>query len=161
MKIEKDTVVSIHYTLTDNDGNQLDSSQGQDPLVYLQGHHNIIPGLEKELEGKAKGDKLIAKIAPAEAYGEVNAELVQEVPRGQFEDPANLQIGMQFQVGTDAGPMLLSITALTDETVTVDGNHPLAGVTLNFDVEVTEVRTATAEEIEHGHVHGPGGHHHD
>lgn len=161
MKIEKDTVVSIHYTLTDNDGNQLDSSQGQDPLVYLQGHQNIIPGLEKELEGKATGDKLTAKIAPADAYGEVNAELVQEVPRTQFQEPETLQLGMQFEVGTEAGPMLLAITALTDDTVTVDGNHPLAGVTLNFDVEVMEVRAASEEEVAHGHVHGPGGHQHD
>ena len=161
MKIEKDMVVSIHYTLTDNDGNQLDSSQGQEPLVYLQGHQNIIPGLEDQLEGKTTGDKLTATIAPADAYGEVNAELVQEVPRNQFQDPDTLQVGMQFQVGTEAGPMLLAITALTDDTVTVDGNHPLAGVTLNFDVEVVEVRAASDEEIAHGHVHGPGGHHHD
>ena len=161
MKIEKDTVVSIHYTLTDNDGNQLDSSNEQGPLVYLQGHQNIIPGLEKELEGKVTGDKLTAKVAPADAYGEINSELVQEVPRTQFQEPESLQVGMQFQVETEAGPMLLAVTALTDDTVTVDGNHPLAGVTLNFDVEVVEVRAASEEEVAHGHVHGPGGVQHD
>jgi FKBP-type peptidyl-prolyl cis-trans isomerase SlyD len=161
MKIEKDTVVSIHYTLTDNDGNQLDSSNEQGPLVYLQGHQNIIPGLEKELEGKVTGDKLTAQVAPADAYGEINSELVQEVPRTQFQEPENLQVGMQFQVETEAGPMLLAVTALTDDTVTVDGNHPLAGVTLNFDVEVVEVRAASEEEVAHGHVHGQGGVQHD
>ena len=161
MKIEKDTVVSIHYTLTDNDGNQLDSSNEQGPLVYLQGHQNIIPGLEKELEGKVTGDKLTAKVAPVDAYGEINSELVQEVPRTQFQEPESLQVGMQFQVETEAGPMLLAVTALTDDTVTVDGNHPLAGVTLNFDVEVVEVRAASEEEVAHGHVHGPGGVQHD
>ncbi|MCO4794926.1 MAG: peptidylprolyl isomerase [Bacteriovoracaceae bacterium] len=161
MKIEKDMVVSINYTLTDNDGTQLDSSEGQAPLVYLQGHQNIIPGLEAQLEGKTTGDKLKTTIAPADAYGELNPELVQEVPRDQFEDSENLQVGMQFEVGTDAGPMLLSITELTDTTVTVDGNHPLAGVTLNFDVEVIEIRKATEEEVSHGHVHGAGGVQHD
>lgn len=160
MKIEKDTVVSIHYTLTDNDGNQLDSSVGQAPLVYLQGHQNIIPGPEGELEGKSTGDKLKTTITPENGYGPVNGQLVQQVPRSEFQEADTLQIGMQFQVGTESGPMLLTITHLTDEQVTVDGNHPLAGVTLNFDVEVVELRAATPEELEHGHVHGEGGHNH-
>ena len=150
MKIAKDTVVSIHYTLTDDDGKQLDSSEGKSPLVFLQGHQNIIPGLESELEGKEKGNKLIAKIAPAQAYGEHSPQLIQKVPKTNFPNPEEIAVGMQFQTMSEAGPVILTVTGLEAEEVTVDGNHPLAGVTLNFDVEVVEVREASEEEISHG-----------
>lgn len=159
MKIAQNSVVSIHYSLTDNDGNVIDSSQGKDPLVYLQGHKNIIPGLEKELEGKANGDKLTVSIPPNEGYGEVHPNLVQDVPKAEFENPDTVQIGMQFQVETDQGPMVLTVKAVNADTITVDGNHPLAGTTLNFDVEVVGIREATDTEIAHGHVHMNGDDH--
>lgn len=160
-KIAKDTVVSMHYTLTDNDGNTLDSSAGKDPLVYLQGHQNIIPGLESQMEGKEVGAKFTATVQPAQGYGELNPSLVQDVPKSNFPDPDQIAEGMQFQTMTEQGPIVLTVKEVKVDTVTVDGNHPLAGVTLNFAVEVMEIRLASSEEIEHGHVHGPGGHHHD
>lgn len=156
MKISKDTVVSMHYTLTNNEGTTLDSSQGKAPLTYLQGHRNIIPGLESEMEGKEVGAKFTAKIPPAMAYGELNQDLIQKVPKTNFPNPEELQAGMQFQTQTEAGPMILTVKEVADAEVTVDGNHPLAGVELNFDVEITEVRAATEDEISHGHVHGEG-----
>lgn len=156
MKISKDTVVSMHYTLTDNNGTTLDSSEGREPLTYLQGHQNIIPGLESEMEGKEVGAKFIAKIPPSEAYGELNQDLIQKVPKSNFPNPEELQPGMQFQTQTEMGPMVLTVKEIADSEVTVDGNHPLAGVELNFEVEITNVRAATQDEISHGHVHGEG-----
>ena len=161
MKITKDTVVSMRYKLTDNDGNTLDSSEGRDPLVYLQGHQNIIPGRESQMEGKVVGDKFQATIEPEQGYGELNPGLVQQVPKSNFPDPDQIEVGMQFQTMTEQGPLVLTVKELHEDAVTVDGNHPLAGVTLNFDVEVTDIRVASEEEISHGHVHGPGGHQHD
>lgn len=160
MTIAKDRVVSIHYTLTNVNGDQLDSSAGQDPLTYLQGHGNIIPGLENALEGKDKGEKLTVTIEAKEAYGERNDQLLQEVPKSQFEGNDGIQVGMQFQAQTEQGVMVFTVKELKDDTVILDGNHPLAGETLNFDVEVVEVRTASEEELAHGHAHGPGGHNH-
>lgn len=154
-------VVSMHYTLTDNDGNTLDTSSGKDPLVYLQGHQNIIPGLETQMEGKEVGAKFTATVDPANGYGELNPALVQDVPKTNFPDSEQIAPGMQFQTMTEQGPIVLTVKEVKEESVTVDGNHPLAGVTLNFEVEVMEVRNASEEEIAHGHVHGPGGHHHD
>lgn len=153
MKIATNTVVSMHYTLTNDDGTQLDSSRGKEPLVFLQGYQNIIPGLEKEMEGKEKGEKFTATISPEMAYGERVDQLVQALPKSNFPDPNNLQVGMQFQASSEAGPLNLTVVEVKDDTVTVDGNHPLAGVTLNFDVEVVDVREATEEEIAHKHVH--------
>jgi FKBP-type peptidyl-prolyl cis-trans isomerase SlyD len=160
MKVAKDSVVSIHYTLTNDQGTQLDSSQGKDPLAFLQGYQNIIPGLEKEIEGKAKGDKFKTSIAPADAYGEKSAELVQTLPRENFPNPEALQVGMQFSTSTENGEMVFQVTNIQDNQITVDANHPLAGTTLNFEIEIMDVRKATDEELAHGHVHGPGGHHH-
>lgn len=160
MQIAQDSVVSIHYTLTSDAGEVLDSSSGGEPLAYLQGHGNLIPGLERELQGKQSGDKLKVRIAPADAYGEHDAELIQEVPRTAFQGVTDIQVGMQFQAQSNDGPRTVTITKVADDTVTVDGNHPLAGQHLNFEVEVTDVRSATDEELSHGHVHGPGGHHH-
>lgn len=158
--IAKDSVVKFHYTLTNKDGEVLDKSQNE-PLAYLHGHHNIIAGLEKEMEGKTVGDKFKATIAPEDAYGEYLAEAVQEVPRANFQGVDNIAVGMQFQSQTDDGHvMLVTVKEVSDDVVVVDGNHPLAGVELTFDVEITEIREATAEELAHGHVHGVGGHHH-
>jgi FKBP-type peptidyl-prolyl cis-trans isomerase SlyD len=160
MQIAQDSVVSIHYTLTSDAGEVIDSSSGNDLLVYLQGHGNLIPGLERELTGKQAGDKLKVRIAPVDAYGELDDSLIQDVPRAAFGGTSEIQVGMQFQAQSNHGPHTVTITKVTGDTITVDGNHPLAGKHLNFAVEVTEVRGATQEELSHGHVHGPGGHHH-
>lgn len=160
--IQANSVVSIHYTLTDEDGAQLDSSQGSDPLVYLHGAGNIIPGLENALSGKAVGDNLKVTIEPAEAYGEYQDAMVQSVPRQLFDANQDLQPGMRFQAQTDNGPMSVVITEVNEETVSVDANHPLAGKTLHFDVTVTDLRDATDDEKAHGHpnVDADGGHEH-
>jgi len=160
MQISKHKAVAIEYTLTNDAGEVLDSSEGQDPLTYLHGVGNLIPGLEEALEGKTSGDELKVSITPDKAYGERIEQLVQIVPRDRFEDFDNLEVGMHFHASHDHGETMVTITELTDEEVTVDGNHPLAGQTLHFDVKVADVRDATEEEIDHGHVHGPGGHHH-
>lgn len=163
MTIEKNKVVSINYTLTDVDNNVLDTSEGRDPLAYIQGIGNLIPGLEAQLEGKKAGDKVKATVEPKDAYGERQEEMVQVVPKAGFQsqDPNDkLQEGMQVRVETNAGPQIAMVTKIENEDVTLDLNHPLAGMTLNFDVEVMEVRDAEKEELEHGHVHGPDGHQH-
>lgn len=156
MQITKDSVASIHYTLRDDSGKVLDTSSGREPLHYLHGAGNLIPGMEEGLEGKAKGDKFQLKIAPEKGYGVKDDKLIQKVPRSAFGNQ-QIEKGMQFQ--TNHGGIVTVIeTGL--ENITVDGNHPLAGVQLHFDVEVMGVRKASDEELAHGHVHGPGGHHH-
>lgn len=161
MQIQDNAVVSIHYTLTNEAGDTIDSSAGAEPLAYLHGAANIIPGLEDALAGKAAGDKLNVTVAPAEGYGEHIAELVQEVPSEMFQGVDEVQVGMEFHAESNTGqPIAVTVTKVEDDKVTIDANHPLAGVTLNFDVEVVEVREASAEELEHGHVHGTGGHEH-
>ncbi len=148
------TVVSIHYTLTDPEGNTLDSSAGADPLVYLHGAGNIIPGLEKELSGQAEGNSLEVTVAPAEGYGEHEPGLVQVLPRSAFQGVDNVEPGMAFQAqGPEGQVRRIVVTGVDGDNVTVDGNHPLAGVELNFAVEVVAVREATDEEIAHGHAH--------
>ena len=161
MLIGSEKVVLIHYTLTDESGQVLDSSSGRDPLAYLHGKGNIIPGLEKALEGRQAGDKLNVAVQPAEGYGERDERLVQDVPREAFENVDEVNPGMQFQAQNEQGQArIVTVTKVADDLITIDANHPLAGTNLNFDVEVTEVREPTAEELEHGHVHGPGGHNH-
>jgi FKBP-type peptidyl-prolyl cis-trans isomerase SlyD len=161
MLIAQDKVVLIHYTLTDAAGKVLDSSSGGEPLAYLHGQGNIIPGLEKALDGKQAGDKLNVRVEPAEGYGVRDDSLVQQVPRRAFGGAPNVQPGMQFHAQSNEGQTrVVTVTRIQGDMVTVDGNHPLAGEVLNFDVEVAEVREPTGEELEHGHVHGPGGHHH-
>jgi FKBP-type peptidyl-prolyl cis-trans isomerase SlyD len=162
MQIAKDKVVMINYTLTDPDGQVLDSSEGRDPLAYLHGRGNIIPGLEAALDGKAVGEQVQVTVEPAQAYGELDESLVQQVPLSKFEGVDKVEPGMQFTAQTQMGPRVISVTEVdqANDLVTVDANHPLAGVTLNFDVNIVEVREATAEELDHGHVHAPGGHHH-
>jgi len=159
MNITNNAVVALHYTVKDEDGVKLDSSEGGTPLTYLHGASNIIPGLERALEGKSKGDALDVNIPPAEAYGEYIDELVDSVPREAFQG-AEVEVGMRFEAQTNNGPISVVITHIEDDNVTVDGNHPLAGKSLNFSVTVEDIREATEEEIAHGHVHGPGGHHH-
>ena len=161
MSIKDNSAVSFHYSLTDDEGQQLDSSAGKEPLAYLHGAGNIIPGLENALTGKAVGDSMSVAVSAAEGYGEVQQELIQDVPRTSFQGVEQIEVGMQFEAQTgQGGTVPVTVTAVTDETVTVDGNHPLAGKNLNFDVSIEAVRDATAEELEHGHVHGPGGHEH-
>lgn len=161
MKIAENTAVSMHYTLTDDAGNTLDSSREHNqPLAYLHGHGNIIPGLEKALLDHEVGDSLKVTVEPAEAYGERQEALVQQVPRDAFGEGVELAPGMQFQAQTEAGPHTFVIAAVEGDDITIDANHPLADKQLHFDVEITEVRAATDEELEHGHVHGAGGHQH-
>jgi FKBP-type peptidyl-prolyl cis-trans isomerase SlyD len=160
MKIAHEKVVSIHYTLTNQEGTVLDSSSGSEPLAYLHGFGNIIPGLENALEGKEMGEKLSVTVEPEQGYGARDEQLVQAVPRSAFKGVEELAPGMQFQAEGPQGTRLVVVTQVAQDIVTVDANHPLAGQTLHFEVEVSEVRAATAEEIEHGHVHGPHGHHH-
>src|SRR5262249_50646633 len=160
MSIAQDQVVSIHYTLKNDAGDVLDSSANGEPLTYLHGHGNLIPGLERELTGKNVGDKLAVTIAPADGYGDYDKALVQRVPRRALKGIQSVRVGMQLQAQTEDGARTVTVTQLTGDLVTLDGNHPLAGQNLNFEVEVKDVRDATAEELAHGHVHGPGGHHH-
>lgn len=160
MQISANKVVSIDYTLTDDNGAVIDSSEGRGPLAYLQGHGNIIPGLENALEGKSAGDALQVSVAPAEGYGVRDDSLTQEVPRQMFENADDIQVGMQFQTSSEHGMHIVTVTKIDDEKVTVDANHPLAGQNLNFDVKVVDVRDASEEELAHGHVHGPEGHEH-
>ena len=160
MIVAHNKVVSIDYTLRDEQGTVLDSSEGNAPLAYIHGMGNIIPGLESKLEGKSVGDALKVSVAPADGYGVFDDTKVAQVPRAQFDDVENLEVGMQFRVNSPDGAMIVAVTKIEGDTVTVDGNHPLAGMALNFDVKIIDVRDASAEELSHGHVHGEGGHHH-
>jgi FKBP-type peptidyl-prolyl cis-trans isomerase SlyD len=160
MQIATNKVVEIHYTLTNDEGEVLDSSRGGDPLAYIHGVGNIIPGLERALTGHSAGDKFQVTIAPEDAYGLRDDGLVQSVPRSAFQGVDEILPGMQFQAQSPEGLQLVTVIDVDGDEVILDGNHPMAGVTLNFDVEVANIRDATAEELDHGHVHGPGGHHH-
>jgi FKBP-type peptidyl-prolyl cis-trans isomerase SlyD len=160
MQIGNQMVVTIDYTLTDDQGKVLDTSQDSEPLTYIQGSGNIIPGLETALEGKTAGDAVKVTVAPAQGYGERDEELVLEVPRDRFPVDGEITVGMRFNAQGAGGTHEVTVTEVDDKNVTVDANHPLAGVTLSFDVKIVEVRQATAEELKHGHVHGKGGHHH-
>ena len=160
MQITTDLVVSMHYTLTDKSGEVLDTSDGQEPLAYLHGRGNLIPGLEKELEGREKGAKFNVTIPPEEAYGIRDDNLVRKVSLSSFKDIQDLQPGMQFQSQNEGSGEIFTVAKIEGDEVTIDGNHALADVTLTFDVEVTDIREATEEELEHGHVHVPDGHNH-
>ncbi len=160
MHITDGKVVHIHYTLTDDAGEVLDSSAGGEPLAYLHGAGNIIPGLEDALEGKQAGDRLSVVIPPEQAYGVHNADLVDTVPLSRFPDPSQVQVGVRFRARVGNTLHVATITDVTGDAVTFDLNHPLAGVTLHFDVAVVDVQDATPEELAHGHVHLPGGHEH-
>jgi FKBP-type peptidyl-prolyl cis-trans isomerase SlyD len=159
VSIKKDSVVTFNYTLKDDAGTVIDSSAEGEPLAYLHGHGNLVAGLERELEGKGAGDTLAVKVTPADGYGEYSQELVQKVPRRALKGIAKITVGMRLHAQTEQGPRAVTVKAVTGDMVTIDGNHPLAGKNLNFDIQVLDVREATEEELAHGHVHGPGGHH--
>jgi len=156
MQIADKKVVSIHYTLTNDEGEVIDSSRDAEPLVYLHGAQNIIPGLETALLGKKAGDELTVSIDPADGYGEYNKEMTQVVPRSMFEGVDEMEPGMEFQAETAQGVQVIRIAEVNGDEITIDGNHPLAGERLHFDVNVSEVREASEDELTHGHVHGAG-----
>lgn len=159
MTIEENKVVGFHYTLKNEAGEVLDHSDDDNPLHYLHGHQNIIPGLEEEMTGKDVGDTFTAIINPERAYGERDDSLVQVINQDAFEGVEEVQVGMQFSAELGGQTRIITIKDVQGDEVTFDANHPLAGETLHFDVEVIEVRTATDEELSHGHVHGEHGHH--
>jgi len=156
MQIAKDKVVSIHYTLKNDAGSVIDSSEGAEPLVYLHGAQNIIPGLERALEGKVIDDALEVSIEAVDAYGEYKKELTQVVPSNMFEGVDKLEAGMEFQAQTEQGMQVIRIAEVNGDDITIDGNHPLAGERLHFAVTVDAIRDASAEELEHGHIHSEG-----
>lgn len=161
MKIAEKHVVTLNYTLKDDDDNIIDKSD-DGSFCYLHGANNIIPGLENALTGKSSGDEISVSVSPDEGYGPRDDTRIQEVPRDAFPPEISIEPGMQFNAqGPEGQAVVVTIAKVDGDSITVDGNHPLAGVTLNFDVTITDIRDASAEELEHGHVHGPGGHHHD
>ena len=156
MTISHHKVVTIDYTLKNAQGETLDSSEGQEPLVYLHGAENIVQGLERELEGKKVGDALSTVVSPEDGYGIHNEELIGAVPREMFEADMPIEVGMSFQAETEQGIQVVTVVGVNDKEVMVDGNHPLAGESLHFDIKVVAIRDASAEELEHGHVHTAG-----
>ena len=161
MKVGKDKVVLMHYTLKNDVGDVIDSSEGGDPLPFLQGHGNIIPGLESALEGSKAGDKMDVSIEPKDAYGELMKDAIQEIPKSALKGIDEVKVGMQLQSqDQDGNAFLVSVTKIEDDKITVDANHPLAGQTLHFSVSIESIRKAEAEELSHGHVHADGHHHH-
>lgn len=159
--IDQDKAVAIHYTLTNDAGEELDSSQGGQPLYYLHGHHNIVPGLESELQGKAVGDTFSVAVPPEEGYGVPSGQPPQPLERTDFPDDVEIVAGMAFLAqGPDQHPIQVFVQDTNETQIFITTDHPLAGVTLNFAGEVIEIRDASEEEIAHGHIHGPGGHHH-
>lgn len=160
MQISKNSVVTLNYILKNDQGETLDESQ-DNSFLYLHGAGGIIPGLEGQMEGKSAGDSFSAHIEPADGYGEHDDSMVQVVPRDMFDKEHPLEEGLQFHAESPEGDMLtVTVINIEEDDITVDGNHPLAGIALNFDIKIADVREASAEEIEHGHVHGPDAHHH-
>lgn len=160
MQAEKDKVVSFHYQLSEDSGAEVESSHGREPMAFLFGHGNIIPGLEQAMAGRVAGDKFDAVVAAKDAYGERREDFVQRVPKKYFRDAEHLRPGMHTVLNTKDGHRSVTVLKVGSSVVDVDLNHPMAGKTLRFGVEITDIRDATAEELEHGHVHGAGGHHH-
>lgn len=160
MHVDDNKVVSFHFTLADGEGKTIESTRTEEPLAYLHGQGNLIPILEKALAGRSVGDAFDLTLAPADAYGERDPGLIQQIDRGEFPPEVELAVGSEFEVEDEKGRRVVTITDVEGQQVTVDGNHPLAGETITFDIEVVEIRDATEEELTHGHVHGPEGHHH-
>ncbi len=160
MIAEKNKVVSFHYTLTNGEGDELESSHDKDPMTYLHGANNIIPGLEKAMEGHAISDKFSASLEPEEAYGVRNENNVQRIPLKRLKGLGKITVGQTLNLKTNKGPVQVTVLKLGRFIVDVDGNHPLAGIQLTFEVEITDIRDASEEETQHGHAHGPGGHQH-
>ena len=159
MQITDKLAVSIHYILTNTSGEQLDNSRDEDPMVYLHGFGQIIPGLESALSGKIVGDKFVVTVPAADAYGERRDDMLQVVPMTMFEDVGKVEEGMQFHADASQGVSVVTVTKVDGEDVTIDGNHPLAGEELTFDVEVMDIRPATEDELSHQHIHGEGCNH--
>jgi len=160
LTMSENMVASVHYTGTLADEEVFDSSEGRDPLTFLVGHKQMIPGFEEEMLGAAVGERRTFTLEPERAYGQRDEEGIVQIPREQFPEEMELEVGMMLVAEMGGGPAPFNIIAVSDETVTADFNHKLAGQTLTFSVEVVELREATEEEISHGHAHGPGGHHH-
>lgn len=160
MQAEKGKVVSIHYIVSEEPGDEIESSHGRDPMAFLIGHGNIIPGLDKAIAGHSTGDKFDVVVAPDEAYGQRREDFVQRVAKKYFRDAEHLKPGMSTVLSTKDGPRSVTVLKIGSSVVDVDLNHPLAGKTLRFAVEITDVRDATEEELAHGHAHGPHDHHH-
>jgi len=160
MIVEKDKAVSFHYTLKNAEGEQMETSRDKDPMIYLHGAGNIIPGLEKAMEGHAVNDVFSVTVEPEEAYGVRNENNVQRVPLKRLKGIGKISVGQVLNLQTTNGQVQVTVLRVGRFNVDVDGNHPLAGMHLTFDLEITDIREASAEELEHGHVHGPGGHHH-
>ena len=161
MNIADDCVVTLAYTLRDDAGEVLDSANAAEPFAFVHGRRSVIPGLEKALSGRGVGEKLEVTIAPGDAYGEHSPARIQVVPRDRFPADITIEVGMQFHASDEhGGRMAVRVAEVNEDGVVVDANHPLAGQTLHFAVEVLDVRAATAEELAHGHVHGAGGHQH-
>lgn len=162
MKVAKNTVVSITYTLKDSEGNLIDSADASDPLAYLHGVGNLIPGMEKALDDRDNGESFQVVIPPEEGYGMFDEELIWELEKDQFAELGEVEEGLQFVLETEDDQVLVTVVDIKDDVVIVDGNHELADETLYFDITVVDVREATPEELEHGHAHGPGSaHDHD
>jgi len=161
MIIAKDKVVNFHYTLKNADGEEMESSRERDPMTYLHGANNIIVGLEKAMEGRKSGDTFEVTVEPEEAYGVRNEGNIQRVPLKRLKGLGKIMPGQILNLQTNEGPVQVTVVKVGRFNVDVDANHPLAGQKLTFDVEITDIREASAEETEHGHVHGPGGHQHD
>jgi FKBP-type peptidyl-prolyl cis-trans isomerase SlyD len=160
MQIEPNSVVTLHYTLKDNDGKVIDQSD-DGSFLYMHGAMNIIPGLENALAGKSAGDEISVKVSPEEGYGVKDDARIQEVPKEMFDSADEIKVGVQFHAqGPDGSAVVVTVVEVKDEAVVIDGNHALAGMDLNFEVKIVDVREASAEEVEHGHVHGPHGHQH-
>ena len=160
MQIANDTAVFMHYTLTNSAGDVIDSSAGSEPLAYIHGRGDIVVGLEKALTGHSAGDKFSVSVSPSEGYGVHRPDRVQAVPRSAFAPDAEIKPGMRFQAQGPDGGTVVTVIDVSDTEVTIDGNHPLAGEMLNFAIEIVNVRACTKDELTHGHIHGPGGHHH-
>lgn len=160
MQIAKNSVVTLDYVLTDDSGETIDSSKSGGPLSYIHGTGSIVKGLEAALEGKGRGDRVQVVVEPAEGFGERDEELVHVAERSQFDADADIEVGQQVGSNGPSGEQVFTVIEVDEDEVTLDGNHPLAGVTLHFDVTVIDVRDASLEELRHGHAHGPGGHHH-
>lgn len=159
MQVSDNKAVTIHYTLTNPDGDVIDSSRGGEPLSYIHGIGALVPGLERELEGKSAGDNIVVSVSPEEGYGEKSEQLIQAVPKELFHIDGDIEVGMRFHAEAEHGIELVEVVAVGEDTVTIDANHPLAGQTLNFDVDIVGVRDATTDELEHGHIHGEDGCH--
>lgn len=159
MRIARHTVATIAYRLTDDAGTLLDSSEDGEPLAYIHGTDAIIPGLEQRLEGRQAGDRFQVRVPPEEAYGPRDEDMVQSVSRADLPDDVDVELGMQFQAESDEGELVLTVVGIEGDDVHMDGNHPLAGIPLTFEITVVGVRAATPEELAHGHVHGAGGGH--